>query len=101
MKYYVIGDEDTALGFGLVGVHGRAVESRDEAQSAFDTALSDTDVGVILITERVAELIRPSVDRYIFTRDFPLIVEITDRRGPLAGKPGLREMVNHVIGIKL
>ena len=101
MEYYVIGDEDAALGFGLVGVHGRAVENREDAQSAFDTALSDRDVGIILITERAADLIRPSVDRYIFTREFPLIVEIPDRHGPVAGKPSLREMVNHVIGVKL
>jgi vacuolar-type H+-ATPase subunit F/Vma7 len=41
------------------------------------------------------------VDRYLFTEMFPLIVEIPDRKGPLAGKPGIREMVNIAIGIKL
>ena len=50
---------------------------------------------------RVADLIRPQVDRFIFTRNFPLIVEIPDRQGPLSGKPGIREMVNQAIGIKL
>jgi V/A-type H+-transporting ATPase subunit F len=101
MKYFIIGDEDAVLGFGLVGVAGRTVRSPQEAQEAFSGALEDKEVGIVLITERVAELIRPQVDRYVFTRSFPLIVEIPDRQGPLAGKPGIREMVNKAIGIKL
>jgi V/A-type H+-transporting ATPase subunit F len=101
MKYFIIGDEDAVLGFGLVGVEGRTVRSPQEAQDAFSGALEDKEVGIVLITERVAELIRPQVDRYVFTRNFPLIVEIPDRQGPLAGKPGIREMVNKAIGIKL
>jgi len=55
----------------------------------------------VIITERVAELIRPLVDRYVFAQSFPLIVEIPDRLGPVAGRPGTREMVNQAIGIKL
>ena len=101
MKYFIIGDEDAVLGFGLVGVEGRTVRSPQEAQEAFAGALEDKEVGIVLITERIADLIRPQVDRYVFTRSFPLIVEIPDRQGPLAGKPGIREMVNKAIGIKL
>jgi len=41
------------------------------------------------------------VDSYLFSEQFPLIVEIPDRKGRLEGRPGLREMVNEAIGIKL
>ena len=101
MRYYIIGDEDAVLGFGLVGVEGKAVQNTEQAQEAFSTVLKQSDIGIIIITERIADLIRPQVDRFIFTRNFPLIVEIPDRRGPLAGKPGIREMVNQAIGINL
>lgn len=101
MRYFIIGDEDAVLGFGLVGVEGTAATSVAQAQEAFSTAMENSDIGIIIITERVADLIRPQVDRFIFTRSFPLIVEIPDRQGPLAGKPGIREMVNQAIGIKL
>ena len=94
MRYSIIGDEDTVLGFKMVGVSG-------EAEQALSGALEDREVGIVLITERVAELMRAQVDQYVFTRSFPLIVEIPDRRGPVAGKPGIREMVNRAIGIKL
>jgi V/A-type H+-transporting ATPase subunit F len=101
MRYYIIGDEDAVLGFGLVGVEGTAVQGVDQAREVMKTVLEQSDIGIVIITERVADLIRPQVDRFIFTRSFPLIVEIPDRQGPLAGKPGIREMVNQAIGIKL
>jgi len=101
MRYFVIGDEDAVLGFGLVGVHGQSAATPEEAQRAFSLALEDKEVGIVIITERVAELIRPQVDRYLFTQSFPLIVEIPDRLGPVAGRAGVRELVNQAIGIKL
>jgi V/A-type H+-transporting ATPase subunit F len=101
MRYYVIGDEDAVLGFGMVGVRGRAVRDRSDAKSAFQEALEDGEIGIIIITERVADLIRPSVNRFLFSERFPLILEIPDRLGPMEGRPGIRELVNAAIGIKL
>jgi len=82
-------------------VAGTVVQTQAQAQESFSAALEQSEIGIIIITERVADLIRPQVDRFIFTRNFPLIVEIPDRRGPLSGKPAIREMVNRAIGIKL
>lgn len=101
MKYIVIGDEDTVLGFGMVGVSGTVVTTAAEAQKALSEAFNDTDAGIIIITERVANLIKPEVDRFIFTRQFPLIVEIPDRLGPMPGRAGVREMIQNAIGIKI
>jgi V/A-type H+-transporting ATPase subunit F len=101
VTYFIIGDEDSVLGFSLVGVKGRVVNNAKEAESAFESVLEDREIGIIIITERIADLIRPLVDRYIFTQVFPLIVEVPDRRGKVTGKPTLREMVNEAIGIKL
>ena len=39
MEYYVIGDEDTVLGFSLVGLSGSAVSSESEARSAWEKVL--------------------------------------------------------------
>jgi len=101
MKYFIIGDEDTVLGFGMVGVQGRVVRNQDEARTAFNLALEDGEIGIIIITERAAGLIRELVERFIFTETFPLIVEIPDRTGPYPGRKSIREMVNAAIGIKL
>ncbi|MBN2136405.1 MAG: V-type ATP synthase subunit F [Sedimentisphaerales bacterium] len=101
MKYSIIGDEDTILGFGIVGVSGRAAADPDQAKRAFEETLQDRDAGIIIITERVADMIRPLVDKYTFTEKFPLVVEIPDRKGPKPGRPAMKELVNMAIGIKL
>lgn len=101
MTYNVIGDQDTILGFGLVGVGGTTVTTKEQARAAFDRALQNDEIGVIIITEAVASMIRSVVDRYVFTEDFPLIVEIPDRHGPDPDRPDMRSLVNQAIGINL
>ena len=101
MRYAIIGDEDTVLGFGIVGVSGQVAVNAQEAQQAFETSLEDSNVGIIIITEQVADMIRSTVDRYLFTESFPLIVEIPDRKGHQADRPNIKDMVNAAIGIKL
>ena len=101
MRYVVIGDEDTVLGFGLVGVPGREATEAEEARKAFQDAIGDGETGIVIITEPVADMIRELVDAYVFTEDFPLILEIPDRHGRAEGRPSLREVVNNAIGISL
>ena len=101
MKYSIIGDEDTVIGFGILGVPGKVATNADEAQRAFQSLLDNQDVGIIIITERVADMIRPIVNKYLFTIGFPLVVEIPDRHGTKPGRPGIKEMANAAIGIKL
>jgi len=101
MKYFVMGDEDTVLGFGMVGVEGKTVYNAEAARTVFDEALQNEEIGIIIITERTANSIRELIQRFIFTKSFPLIVEIPDRSGHAPGWVGIREMVNRAIGIKL
>jgi V/A-type H+-transporting ATPase subunit F len=72
MKYMIISDEDTALGFGILGVPGRVVTNAEEAQRAFQESLEDKQTGIIIITERIADMIRPMINQYLFTVSFPL-----------------------------
>jgi V/A-type H+-transporting ATPase subunit F len=101
MKYFIIGDEDSVLGFGMVGVDGRVAETAADAEAAFRAALELKDIGIVIVTERTAQLMRRLLDGYLASRRFPLIVEIPDRRGPLPGRKSIREMVTEAIGIKL
>jgi V/A-type H+/Na+-transporting ATPase subunit F len=101
MRYFIIGDEDSVLGFGMVGVEGKSVSDAAEADVVFTSVLKDHSVGIVMITESVAEMIRDKVDAYLFTEQFPLIVEIPDKDGRRPNRPGLRQMVNEAIGISL
>ncbi|MCK5569000.1 MAG: V-type ATP synthase subunit F [Spirochaetes bacterium] len=101
MKYFIIGDEDAVLGFGMVGVQGRTAVNPEDAREAFQSALNDKDIGIIIITERIARQIRTTVDRFLFKERFPLVIEIPDRKGSVPGRIGIREMVNAAIGVKI
>ncbi len=101
MKYSIIGDEDTVLGFGMVGVSGKVAANADEAERAFQALLKDKETSIIIITERIADMIRSTVNEYLFTVSFPLVVEIPDRNGASPDSPGIKEMVNNAIGLKL
>ncbi len=100
MRYRIIGDELTVLGFSLAGVVGEVATDSESAGAAFDAALEEDETGILLITERIADLIRPRVDELLFSDRFPLVLEIPDYLGPLNRQP-LREMVNQAIGISV
>lgn len=101
MNYFVIGDEDTVLGFELVGVPGARAASPEEAKEAFQRALDQRNTGIIVITEGAADMIRPLVERYLFTITFPLIVEIPGSGREGSPRRDIRSLVNEAIGIKL
>ena len=101
MRFYVIGDEETVLGFSLCGIEGRVVSTRVGCGQALESALTGGDVGVILITERVANLARDLLEPLIYGARFPLILEIPDRHGPLEGRPTIREVARSAIGVSV
>lgn len=101
MKYFVIGDEDTVLGFGLSGVQGKIVQNSEEASRVFHDVLKQSEIGIIIITEKIADMIRAEVDAFMFSEQFPLLVEIPDRNGHMPERPALRELAAKAIGIKL
>jgi len=76
LRFYCIGDEDTARGFRLAGVEGRTVYGTAEAAAALDEVSAREDCGVIIISAAAAGLIRAKVDEIRLERGRPLIVEI-------------------------
>jgi V/A-type H+/Na+-transporting ATPase subunit F len=101
MSYYVIGDEDTVLGFSLVGVPGSVVDTAEEAREAFIEAVKAQTAKIVVLTEKVGEMIRREVQQQVFRMSFPLVVEIPDRNGPLPGKKPISQMITEAIGVKI
>jgi V/A-type H+-transporting ATPase subunit F len=100
MRYFVIGDEDTVLGFSLVGTRGMVASTTAEASAALHKALENREYGIIIITQDIADLIRSEVDRFMFTETFPLIVEIPNRASGGVSRD-LKALVNEAIGVSL
>lgn len=101
MSYFIIGDEDTVLGFRLGGISGKTVSDRAGVMEALSSVRMDRKVKVILITERMAQLTREEVDRILETMEFPLILEIPDREGPLPGRQSIKDLVKSAIGLSI
>ena len=101
MKFRVIGDRETVLGFRLVGVDGHVVQDRDGALAALEDAVSREDAGVVLITEKLAASIRDEVEARLYGFGFPLVLEIPDSEGPDPGRMDIEEVVRRAIGITI
>jgi V/A-type H+-transporting ATPase subunit F len=101
LKFFVIGDEDMVLGFGLVGVEGVVVGEAQETRRALDAAMTHNDIGIILLSERAANWIRPEVRKYFFYQAYPLIVEIPDRLGTVGERISIEDVVQAAVGVRI
>lgn len=101
MKLMVIGHPATVLGFSLTGVSGQMATSAEEVNRALDDALARKGVGIILVTEDVAALIKDRMEELRMHSTVPLVVEIPGPGGTPPGKQSLSEVVRRAIGIKL
>jgi len=101
MKYYVIADSDTVLGFRYIGVRGEEVTNAEQARAALSRAEADPAVGVVIITDTIAQAIRPEVNRVRFGTPRPLVVEIPGRGGAATGRQTLLEMIREAVGIRI
>ncbi len=100
-KLFLIGDEDTVLGFRLAGVRGHVVKDTGEATDVFRKAAEDQEVSIIVITERIAEKIRPEIEHHMETGAMPFVVEIADSQGPAPTRKSPSDLVREAIGISI
>jgi len=98
VKFYCIADEDTVRGFRLAGVEGRAVTTLKETEAALKAAQQDAEIGILILTERVATDLRHRVDKIRLTPDRPLVVQIPGPEGPISSRKTLRQLVQEAIG---
>jgi len=101
MKVLVIGHPEAVLGFSLAGVGGRVATSADELNQALDEVQASKDVGIVLVTQDVAELIPARMEHLKLRSTIPLVVEIPSRGGIPEGQESLGDIVLRAIGIKL
>ena len=82
MRYFLISDNhDTLVGLRLAGIEGVLVHDREAVTAALDRAALDPEIGIVLITEKLAGLAGAELDERKKSRPKPLILEIPDRHG--------------------
>ena len=101
MKVLVIGHPDAVLGFSLAGVGGQIATTAAEVNHALDDAQASKDVGIVLVTQDVAEMIPARMEHLKLRSTIPLVMEIPSRGGVPEGQASLGDIVLRAIGIKL
>ena len=101
MKVLVIGHPEAVLGFSLAGVSGRVATNAAEVNQALDDVQASKDIGIVLVTQDVAQLIPARMEHLKLRSTIPLVVEIPAQGGVPEGQESLGEIVLRAIGIKL
>lgn len=102
MKMYLISDNiDSLTGMRLAGVEGVVVHEKQELKEALDFALSDKEIGIILLTEKFGREFPEIIDNVRLERRLPLLIEIPDRHGTGRKPDFITSYVNEAIGLKL
>ncbi|HJS20474.1 MAG TPA: V-type ATP synthase subunit F [Anaerolineales bacterium] len=101
MKILVIGHPEAILGFSLAGVGGRVATTAVEVNQVLDEAQASRDIGIVLVTHDVAELIPARMEQLKLRSTIPLVVEIPSVDGVPEGQASLGEIVLRAIGIRL
>jgi len=101
MKYFVIGDSDTVLGFRFAGIEGRVVTSTAEAHAALKETAARTDIGIIIITEDVAGRIREEVTAVKLKVSRPLLIEVPGPSGPSEKRRTLLNIITEAVGVRV
>ena len=102
MRMFLISDNvDTLSGMRLAGIDGVVVHEKQEIKQALDEVLSQKDIGIILMTEKLGKEIPEIVDDIKLNRTFPLLLEIPDRHGSGRRPDFITAYINEAIGIKI
>ena len=101
MRYFVISDNtDTQVGLRLAGGEGVLARTREEGLAAIDEALADPTIGILLITEGLAEQCADKLAPLKMDGHTPLVVEIPDRYGSRK-KDSITRYIREAIGVKV
>ncbi len=101
MKYHVIADEDTVLGFAFTGIEGTAVGTPEQARRVFHEKINDQSIGVIIMTEQAAETVGDEVNQILYQSTRPIVVRIPGPGGPSPVRRSLQQLIQEAVGIKV
>jgi V/A-type H+-transporting ATPase subunit F len=102
MKSFLISDNrDTWVGMKLAGINGIIVHDRDNALNAIKSAMKNDEIGILILTERVVDMVTEEVMEYKLKCKTPLIIEIPDRHGSIRGYDAITNYIRNSVGIRI
>jgi V/A-type H+-transporting ATPase subunit F len=101
MKLAAICDTDTAVGLRLAGLHDIFIPNGNPVK-LLDTISERDDIGIVFITEQIAEQIKRDLKEFRLRYDIPIILEIPDKTGRLVDHIDfVSHLVKRAVGIDI
>jgi len=102
MRFFCISDNaDTLTGLRLAGIEGTRVSERREVGAAIADAIAHPDVGVLLITEKLAAKCPDVISDLKLKHTATLVVEIPDSFGTGRSPDSITRYIRESIGVKV
>ncbi|MCL2083073.1 MAG: V-type ATP synthase subunit F [Oscillospiraceae bacterium] len=103
MKYFCIADNnDTLTGLRMAGIEGIVAHTHKEVGAAIEGCVHNPEIGVLLITERLAALAPDLMDSLKQnSTGHTLVVEIPDRHGTGRTPDSITRYIRESIGINV
>lgn len=102
MKFFAISNNvDTITGLRLAGIKGVIVHEREEVIQALEKATADADMGIIIMTELLAEMVQDEVKEIRLDASKPIITVIPDRHGERRRPDYITNYIKESIGLKI
>ncbi|MDR2671448.1 MAG: V-type ATP synthase subunit F [Oscillospiraceae bacterium] len=102
MRFFVIADNsDTLTGFRLAGIDGTRASSPEEIKEAVSKVIANPDIGVLLITEKLARETPELIYDLKLKLTHTLVVEIPDRHGTGRSADSITRYIREAIGIRV
>jgi vacuolar-type H+-ATPase subunit F/Vma7 len=99
MVPFVLGEEEVVTGFGLIGVKGVTPAGPDAARRELENAVSAKEPPLVLVTERIAEWIRPQIRNAILAG--AMVQVIAGFGGRIGERVDEEALLLSALGIKL
>ena len=102
MRFYLLSDNtDTMMGMRLAGIEGEVIHEKEELDARLEKLMNNTDIGVILMTNKLINLSPVLVHDLKLHHKQPLIVEVTDRHGAGQLSEAITRYVKEAVGISI
>ena len=101
MKIAAFCDNDTAVGFRLAGIQDLFV-SNGNTKELWNKFCERDDIGILFITERIAEALGKYLKEFRVSNDTPIIVEIPDKKGKMKDHVDfISQLIKKAVGVEI
>lgn len=101
MKSLVLSDEfNVVQGMQLAGIKSLYTKDKDELKDIFNKNIKDEDIGIIIVTENVSNILSDSILNHREKGRLPLIVTIPGIGG-LEDKNFIMKYIKESLGVKI